>query len=279
MSLHVALGARRYRIERPWGALPTGQGGVTDVAVDAAGRVLVGLRRDPYVDPPGPGVIVLDTEGRRLGAFGEAIADHHMFDIAPDGLAWLVDRDRHEVVGFDAAGVAQRRLGTRDGPGAPFNSPCDIAFAADGTAYVADGYAASRVHVFAPDGAPRGGWGVPGVGEGEFSTPHSIKVNRFGEVAVADRENHRLQVFDGAGRFLRAIGLLHKPMAVATDADGNWWVTDQVPSLSLFGRDGALLGKARAVVNGAHGIALHPDGCVYLAEMNPSRVSRLVPVD
>jgi peptidylglycine monooxygenase len=281
VSLFVALGPRRFRIERPWGDLPSGQGVVTDVAVDTSGRVLVGLRRDPLVDPPGPAVVVLDAAGRCVGSFGEVVADHHMFDMAPDGLAWLVDRDAHEVIGFDVdnrgGGVARRRLGVRDAPGAPFNAPCDIAFAPDGTAYVADGYAASRVHVFAPDGTPAGGWGVPGARQGEFSTPHSIRVNRFGEVGVADRENHRLQVFDREGRFLRAIGLLHKPMAVDADADGNWWVTDQVPSLSLFSREGALLGKARAVLNGAHGIALHPDGSVFLAEMNPSRVTRLVP--
>jgi peptidylglycine monooxygenase len=102
-------------------------------------------------------------------------------------------------------------------------------------------------------------------------------VNRFGEVAVADRENHRVQVFSPEGRLLHTLGLLHKPMAVDADAEGNWWVTDQAPSLSLFGRDGGLLGKARAVLNGGHGLRLHPDGSVLLAEITPSRITRLVP--
>jgi peptidylglycine monooxygenase len=276
--LFVTLGARRHRIERPWGDLPTDMGGVTDVATDPQGRIFVGLRRDPYVTPKTPTVIVLDADGARIGAFGEEVADLHMLDVAPDGLVHVVDRDAHEIIGFDLEGVARRRLGTRHHAGQPFNSPCDIGFGPDGTAYVADGYAASRVHVFAPDGTPRQGWGTPGQRGGEFSTPHSVWVNSAGEVAVADRENNRVQVFNPQGGFLRSIYLVHKPMAVTADAEGNWWVTDQVPSLSVFSRQGVLLSKARAVLNGAHGMALHPDGSVLLAEITPSRLTRLVPV-
>ncbi|WP_206930794.1 NHL repeat-containing protein [Roseococcus thiosulfatophilus] len=275
--LYVTLGARRYRIERPWGDLPTDMGGVTDVATDADGRIYVGLRRDSYTSAPGPTVIVLDAAGARIGAFGEEVADLHMLDVAPDGLIHVVDRDAHEIIAFDREGVVRRRLGTRHQACKPFNSPCDIGFAPDGTAYVADGYAASRVHVFAPDGTPREGWGTPGQRAGEFSTPHSVRVGVEGEVAVADRENNRVQVFTLEGRFLRSLYLLHKPMAVTADAEGNWWVTDQVPSLSVFSRQGVLISKARAVLNGAHGMALHPDGSVLLAEMTPSRLTRLVP--
>lgn len=275
--LYVTLGARRYRIERPWGDLPTDMGGVTDVATDAEGRIYVGLRRDSYTSGPGPTVIVLDATGARIGAFGEEVADLHMLDVAPDGLIHVVDRDAHEIIAFDREGVVRRRLGTRHQAGQPFNAPCDIGFAPDGTAYVADGYAASRVHVFAPDGTPREGWGTPGQRAGEFSTPHSVRVGLEGEVAVADRENNRVQVFTAEGRFLRSLYLLHKPMAVTADAEGNWWVTDQVPSLSVFSRQGVLMSKARAVLNGAHGMALHPDGSVLLAEMTPSRLTRLVP--
>jgi len=275
--LYVTLGARRYRIERPWGEVPTDLGGVTDVATDAEGRIYVGLRRDAYVAPAGPTVIVLDPAGARIGAFGEEVADLHMLSVAPDGLVHVVDRDAHEIIAFDRAGVVKKRLGTRHQAGQPFNAPCDIHFAADGTAYVADGYAASRVHVFAPDGQPLAGWGTPGQRAGEFSTPHSVWVNGEGEVAVADRENNRVQLFNGEGRFLRSLYLLHKPMAVTADAEGNWWVTDQVPSLSVFSRQGVLLSKARPVLNGAHGMALHPDGSVLLAEMTPSRLTRLVP--
>jgi len=95
---------------------------------------------------------------------------------------------------------------------------------------------------------------------------------------VADRDNSRVQIFTQGGEFLLEITDVHKPMDIVSDADGNWWVTDQVPRLSIFLRTGALLGRGRCVLNGAHGLAIHPDGSVLLAEMNPSRLTRLSPV-
>jgi peptidylglycine monooxygenase len=278
MELFVTLGAQRYRIQRPWGAVPDGAGRVSDVAVDAEGRIFVLLRADAYVDPAAATVIVLDAQGKRLDAWGEAVADGHMFAVAPDGSVHVVDRDAHEIIRFDVEGERLGSLGTRHAPGAPFNSPCDICFAPDGTIFVGDGYAASRIHRFKPDGTPDGGWGEPGRGPGQFCTPHAVWMNHHGELAVADRDNSRVQIFTASGAFLREITDLHKPMDIVADAEGNWWVTDQVPRLSVFSRQGALLGRARAVLNGAHGLALHPDGSVLLAEMNPSRLTRLQPV-
>lgn len=278
MELFVTLGAQRYRIQRPWGALPEGPGRVSDVATDAAGHIFVLLRVDSYVDPALATVIVLDAQGRRIDAWGEAVADGHMLATAPDGTVHVVDRDAHEITRFDLDGTRLGALGTRHAPGAPFNSPCDICFAPDGTAFVGDGYAAARIHRFKPDGTPDGGWGEPGRGPGQFCTPHAVWVNSAGELAVADRDNSRVQIFAQNGTFIGEITDVHKPMDIASDAEGNWWVTDQVPRLSIFSRGGALIGRARAVLNGAHGIALHPDGSVLLAEMNPSRLTRLTPV-
>ena len=42
---------------------------------------------------------------------------------------------------------------------------------------------------------------------------------------------------------------------------------------------GTLIGRCRPVLNGAHGIWGDEAGRVYLAEGNPSRVTRLVPID
>ena len=64
VSLIVALGSRRYRVERPWGDLPNGP--VTDVTVDSRGQVYVLLRWDPMVDTKSPRVIELSPDGRRL---------------------------------------------------------------------------------------------------------------------------------------------------------------------------------------------------------------------
>src|SRR5690606_34625407 len=85
-ELVVALGETAYVVRRPWGDLPAGAGQVSDVAVDDRGHVFALLRRDPLGDPPGPGVVELAPDGRRLAMWGEGlIQDGHMFAFAPDG--------------------------------------------------------------------------------------------------------------------------------------------------------------------------------------------------
>jgi peptidylglycine monooxygenase len=203
-----------------------------------------------------------------------------MASVHPDGRVFVVDRDAHEVIIFNASGQRLGGLGRRHGPGEPFNSPSDVAFAPDGCIYVADGYGNSRVHRFSADGTPLGGWGRPGTGPGEFSTPHGIWVLEDGRIAVADRENHRVQLFTAEGAHLMDIGDLHKPMDVHGAPEGGLYVTDQIPRLSLFdSATGALIGRCRAVLNGAHGMWRDgTTGILYLAEMNPSRLTRLVPI-
>src|SRR5262245_8464494 len=45
-------------------------------------------------------------------------------------------------------------------------------------------------------------WGKLGAESGQFSQPHSIALDSKGRVYVADRNNSRIQIFDGNGKFL-----------------------------------------------------------------------------
>jgi peptidylglycine monooxygenase len=275
--LIVALGERRYRVERPWGEMTT-PGKVTDVAVDGAGRVAVLLRTDPYTEAGPDPVVLLTPEGRVLRTFGGGIvADAHKIAADGAGRFWVVDRDAHEILAFDAMGAVVARLGGRHRPLEPFNHPSDIAFGPAGEIVVADGYAGGHVHVFGPDLAPRHRFGAVGTAPGAFLTVHGIHVTRAGEIVVADRENSRLQVFDMGGRLLRVLDAFHRPSDVQGDAEGRLYVSDAVPTLTCLGPDFATLGRCRPVLNGAHGLAVAPDGVVYLAEGTPSRISRMVP--
>jgi len=276
-TLFVTLGTQRYEIQRPWGETD-GVGGISDVAVDAEGRVFVLLRQDAYTDPESPAVLVLAPDGRREHAFGAAeVADGHMLGVSAGGLVHVVDRDAHQLIVFDRHGREQGRIGKRHYAGEPFNSPCDVAFAPNGDIYVGDGYAAARVHIFDSAGRPKGGFGEPGTGPGQFLIPHAVWVQPDGTVVVADRDNCRLQFFTAEGEFIRAIVDTYKPMDIWGDAAGRLYVTDQVPRLSLLDADGSLIGRGRAVLNGAHGLCQAPDGGILLAEMNPRRVTRLLP--
>ena len=276
-TLVVALGDRRYRVERPWGELPPGP--VTDVTVDSRGHVFVLLRWDPLSDVTSPRVIELHPDGRRLAAWGNSlIADGHMLAAAPDDHLYIVDRDAHEIVICRGNGERVGGLGKRHAPLEPFNHPSDVAIAPSGEIYVSDGYAGHSVHRFTPDRELIQSWGEPGNGPGQFLTPHAIWVMRDGRVIVADRENNRLQLFTCDGAYLASWTGFFKPMDIWGDERDNIYVTDQVPTLSCFAANGRLMGRSRPVLNGAHGLWGDTRGNLYLAEINPSRITRLSPL-
>ncbi|HEY4042678.1 MAG TPA: peptidase [Rhodopila sp.] len=236
------------------------------------------LRTDCYVDAAQPAVTELAPDGRRLATWGEEIVDAHMLSIGPDGRIYVVDRDAHEIVVFDGQGRRIGGIGRRHQPNAPFNHPCDVAIAPSGEIYVADGYGASRVHRFKANGELIATWGQPGEAPGHFSTPHGIWALADGRVAVTDRENNRLQVFSSAGELLAIWADFYHPMDIFQDAAGHLFVTDQVPRLSMLAPDGILLARCRPMLNGAHGMWGDRTGNLYMAEMNPSRVTKLTPV-
>jgi DNA-binding beta-propeller fold protein YncE len=106
-----------------------------------------------------------------------------------------------------------------------------------------------RVSQFALDGTFVGifaGTSEKGSGDGEFKTPLGITVlGSSGEVAVADRDNHRVQIFDSEGNYKRqfgtegkADGQLSEPFDLASDAHGNLLVTDLTNRLQVFDHEG-----------------------------------------
>ena len=276
MRGRITLAGRRYDVERDFGRLPAGMAParVSQVAVDSEAHVHV-LRRG---DPP---VLVFTSGGAFLRAYGEGlIFDLHGISIDAQDRAWVVDRDAHEVVVFDMSGEPVLRLGERHEPrwAEPFNHPTRAAVAADGEIYVADGYGNARVHRFSPEGRWIASFGEVGHGPGQFMTPHSVIVDRADRVLICDRENDRVQAFDRAGRWLMDWRGLCRPMDLLERDDGVLLVSDQVPSLTAFAPDGERLGRARPSLNGSHGVALAPDGAIYLAEIDPSSVTKLNPV-
>jgi hypothetical protein len=54
-------------------------------------------------------------------------------------------------------------------------------------------------------------WGGPGTDPGEFNIVHNITCDADGWVYVADRENHRVQIFDGNGKYETQWNNLHRP--------------------------------------------------------------------
>ncbi|HEX5369664.1 MAG TPA: hypothetical protein VFY10_09660, partial [Dehalococcoidia bacterium] len=90
---------------------------------------------------------------------------------------------------------------------------------------------------------------------GEFQNPHNVIVDEDEYVYVADRENNRVQVFDGKGHFEACWNQVFKADGMCTDADGIFYVGELVGMhdtnaighrttiLSKFGRRLARIGS------------------------------------
>ena len=202
----VTLGNENYSYEtsgEDWGNLPENwtYKEATAVAVDEKDNVYV-FNRGTHP------MVVLDADGNVLRTWGDGIfGTPHGVTIGPDGMVYCVDNGDHTVRKFTPEGKLLLTLGDANKPspamsGIPFNLPTHSAVdPRDGGLYVTDGYANARVHKFSPDGKRLFSWGESGTGPGQFNIVHNIVVDKDGWVYIADRENHRIQVFDPNGKY------------------------------------------------------------------------------
>ena len=98
--------------------------------------------------------------------------------------------------------------------GEPFHRCTHTALSPKGEIYVSDGYGNACVHKYTPDGKLIKTWGEPGTDPGQFNIVHNIATDADGYVYVADRENHRVQMFDGNGKYETQWNNLHRPCAL-----------------------------------------------------------------
>ena len=77
-------------------------------------------------------------------------------------------------------------------------------------------------------------FGKEGSGEGMFKYPYGVAVSDGDEIVVADYANHRVQVFDSNGTFLRSFGLrgqnageFNCPVGIAIDKDRKIFVAER----------------------------------------------------
>ena len=274
-SLRVGWGELTYDVDPAWGKLPSGMalGPVTAVAAGAEGRLYVCHRVSPTV-------LILDSAGSLVGSLGdELVTDPHGVNSDARGNVYVTDRDRHVVVVFDPKGKVIRELGTRDQAAgeAPFNHPTAVAVSPDGTIFVADGYANSRIHVFSSAGVLLRSWGEPGRAPGQFRVPHGIAIDARGRVYVADRENDRMQVFDAEGKVLSVWDGLKGPTDVCVDAQQRIFVSDHVPTVTAFDPSGNVLVKVRALYD-THGICCDNRGNIFIASTAGRCVIKYTPV-
>jgi DNA-binding beta-propeller fold protein YncE len=294
VSLLLGSGDYTYRVEEAgWGNIPPGWefGDVGGVAVDAADNVFV-FNRGAHP------MVVFDSVGEIVTSWGEGVfVRPHGVHIGPDGLVYCTDDGDHTVRICTPEGKVLREIGTPGRPtpfmsGAPFSRCTHTALSPEGDLYVSDGYSNARVHKFSADGRLLFSFGEPGIGVGQFNLPHNIGCDADGWVYVADRENHRVQVFDGNGNFEMQWHDVHRPSALYTTPGRspicyvgecgpvmsfNRGAPNLGPRVSIFTHDGKLLarlgteptnGQGAGQFISPHGISVDSRGDVYVGEVS-----------
>jgi DNA-binding beta-propeller fold protein YncE len=292
MSSILTDGGLSYEMFHGWGQLPDGWSlnDVAAVAVDKHDQVHV-FNRGAHP------MVVFDSQGNFLRSWGEGMFHRpHGLHIAHDDAIYCTDDGDHTLRKFSSTGKLLLQIGV---PGKqagfmsnhPFNRCTHSALSPDGEIYISDGYGNACVHRFSPDGNHLQTWGRSGCAPGEFYIPHNLCCDEDGWVYVADRENHRIQVFDGRGRYETEWRGLHRPCALCMGnaVDGRWYVGEAGPALqptlqfpglgpriSILNRSGEVLARIGAEPAGTepgrfvapHGIAVDSAGAVYVGEVS-----------
>jgi DNA-binding beta-propeller fold protein YncE len=284
-----------------WGYERCGAGG--------AGGGPVNCENNP-VDP----VFKFDRHtGKVLANIGKGVmVTPHGIGVDKDGNVWLADfagnkegTKGHQVHKFSPTGEKLMSLGIAGKPGnadGQFNQPNDVIVGPDGSIYVADGHdaqgmttnqaitdglargATSRISKFSPDGKFIKSWGTIGVRHGEFRTPHGLAFDARGRLWVADRGNHRLEIFDQDGKYLESRYQFGRPSGVFIKGDMLYVIdSESGPLNNPNWRDGVRIGpvgedrvtafippfeRENRVYQGTagEGVAVDADGNVYAAE-------------
>ena len=137
--------------------------------------------------------------------------------------------------------------------------------------------------------------GYSGQGEGQFADPRGVAVDAQGNVHVADTNNHRIQVFDSNGAFLRQWGAqgdgdgqFNEPWGIAVDGDGNVYVADTWNHrIQKFDKNGKFLAKwgefrdsqgttelEQGHFYGPRALAVALDGTLLVVDTGNERVER-----
>ncbi|TKJ30050.1 MAG: hypothetical protein CEE40_06525 [Chloroflexi bacterium B3_Chlor] len=278
--------------------LPSAVEGIGEVAFvtswggqgDAPGRfdeprgVAVSLQGVVHVADTGNGrVQVFDAAGEFVGEWGQDVLAEP-FDLAldRDGEVYVVDPGRDRLFIFSSKG----ELRSEWGAGWGLFDPRGLDVDQEGCVYIAN-TGGSVVLKVSPQGELVARYGSFGSGDGELNQPTDVAVDGEGNLYVVDADNHRIQVLDRDGRYLRQWSIsrantVDSPhiewgmsgLLFLTDPEmGQVYVYDQYGRVvTLWGEKGSLDGQFSKPV----GIAFDQRISVYVADTYNHRIQRFL---
>lgn len=271
-----------FTVEENWGKLPEGWsfGHVIGVAVDEKDNVYV-LNRGEHQ------LIVFDRRGNFLKSWdGVKMASPHGLHIAGKNV-YIADYKDHTVSMFTLEGKLSRTWGTKNQPGEdgkPFNRPTDVDVAPSGEIYISDGYGNARVHKYSAEGKLLLSWGEHGMGPGQFDICHDVCLAEDGRVFIADRQNHRIQIFSPYGVYISEWNGFKQPCSVTFDREGYVYITELQQRFSILNENGKLVARWGGEKSLEPGLFMNPHcACIdsnrdlYIGEtLEGSRIQKFI---
>ena len=291
--------------------LPPGDGGIPAVAVDSKDNVWV-LQRSPKGSAQ---LFKFDKNGKPLVTVSPDVIGYqekgHGMTVDANDNVWFADETGAVVTEVNSDGKLLKTVGIKDKPGDWDEAkgqhllwqPTDIAFAPNGDMYISEGHGnespndvdsdnpanvlgASRVLHFDKNGAFIGQWFGDDVGQGKFEMIHGMAVDpKTGDVWLGDREQYRIVIYSGDGKFLRTLQMRNLTCDIVFDPKGNPWVaTGQDGQIIKIDRNGKVLGA----IGGGMGIepgqfseagffGFDKAGIIYAGDTGIPRVAKITP--
>tara|TARA_B100001123_G_scaffold91662_1_gene105547 strand:- start:26442 stop:27395 length:954 start_codon:yes stop_codon:yes gene_type:complete len=293
MSVQLGSGEFRYEAVNVWPTLPKDSRLIETpgVAVDSHDEIYIFSR-----NPEHP-IMVFDRDGNFQRGFGAGIFSNrtHGLYVGPEDTIYCADDGIHTITKFSRDGELLLTIGnpgqaSEIWKGRPFNRPTHAAVSRkNGDIFITDGYGNFRVHKYSPEGDYIKSWGEPGINPGQFLRPHNIAVDDDDRVIVADREAHRVQVFDNSGKVLDVWNNIFMPNGLTIGPDNNIYIgelpgmTDSDPTppnhghnISIISPNGEKLARIGHPEEGEipgkfiapHGIGVDSQGDIYVGEVS-----------
>jgi predicted membrane-bound mannosyltransferase/DNA-binding beta-propeller fold protein YncE len=265
-----------------------------------AGIIQIWLNRDytKYAEATGRSDLTLTTwqpaDQMRLYLRKDIASQIWNYGVGPSEVADIVDptEGKYIVIGADLMFDSTQQIPVM------VNAPRSLAFASDGTMYVADSRNHRVLHL-GSDGTLLHEWGsfADGVSipadPGTFNEPWGVAVGPDGSVYVTDTWNHRVQKFTAAGKFIKQWGFFgqgetpdafYGPRGIATDSQGRVYVTDTGNKrIVVFDADGTFIsefgsaGFDPGLFDEPVGVTVDKQGIVYVADAWNQRIQTFAP--